>query len=372
MDRQRLRAGPGGADPGGWRAGRSLRPQARLYRRGDDLHASLRGLRALGVRRDADRLPRGPGRRRCCHVIAHAGADLRGLSAGDPERAYRTVGCRERPGRGRRQRHRRPAARGLPVVVDLLGERSDRSSDDRDLPRRCQGISSAWGQPARCAWSCPERRRLVSYHVRLGRLGRCDVALAGRRRVRRSRHRSARVFRHARAQGGVPHGAACAATNRELRPGVRRVPAGLPGVRRVHLLRHAVLPEHRAMVGAADRPVLAIFLHPVLRRRSAPGPARDGAARRSSGRLRLPDRRRRYRRHEPAEYDDAVCVAGHLLCAGRGGLRADGSGELSRRYGGSPGRLVWDRVRSLQRCPPGWHRDGSGHPRVGRHRRDPG
>ncbi len=116
-----------------------------------------------------------------------------------------------------------------------------------DLRCRCQGVASAGEQPAGCARSYPERRRIVPADVRLHRLGRCDVALAARRRLHRCRHRGSRGVHRARAHGGVAHGAEGADSDGELRAGVHCISAGLPGIRRVHLLRDTVFPEHRAI-----------------------------------------------------------------------------------------------------------------------------
>ena len=61
-----------------------------------------------------------------------------------------------------------------------------------------------------------------------------------------------------------------------------------------------------------------------------------------------------------------------LLHPGGSGLRADGPGGFVCGDGRGCGGIIGNRVRPVQRLPPDRYRDGTGHPRVHRHRRGPG
>ena len=70
-----------------------------------------------------------------------------------------------------------------------------------------------------------------------------DLAFTGRGRGRRRGRGGPGGLLCVGAQGGIPYGPAGVAANPEFRPGLCRVPAGLPRVLGIHLLRHPLLPE---------------------------------------------------------------------------------------------------------------------------------
>src|SRR6185437_16295576 len=121
------------------------------------------------------------------------------------------------------------------------------------------------------------------------------------------------------------------------------IPPGLSGLLRIHLLRHAVLPEHRTVVCATHRPVLAVLLYPVLRRGPARKAARTMATRSLGGGVGLLHRRRRHARDEPADNDNTVFVARSVLHRGGCGLRPDGPGGLVCGYGRGSLGIIRDR-----------------------------
>src|ERR1700733_2895708 len=88
-----------------------------------------------------------------------------------------------------------------------------------------------------------ERFRTSVADLRVRRLLRRDLAFTGGGRGRRRGGGGSGGLLRVGAQGGIPHGPAGVAANPELRPGLCRVPAGLPRVLGIHLLRHPLLSE---------------------------------------------------------------------------------------------------------------------------------